>query len=333
LLSSAARACAVVLLPGVVAIVVVRHAVPPRGAAPGLFAGVVAEAGARAPLLLGMGVFFAVSAMVRYWWTRLAPRPPRARSVAQSRGAAFLSTVGLVAVAAVAAVAVRTFGARPYRVEGASMLPTLEPGDLVAGRIAASSAAPRRGDVVVLAPRKLGLRIAGEGLVKRVIGLPGDRIGMRGSAPIINGWTVPSCDAGEYLYVLGDGGEAAIHGRLRVEFLDDRAYLVVAGPASPFAETIVPAGDVFVLGDDRSMSVDSRAFGGAPPEAMVAQVDRFLVGTHRDGHADFDRFLHPLDSLAAHVRLEGLDELALASGVARCLAQRPGDTHPPPRPL
>ena len=86
---------------------------------------------------------------------------------------------------------------------------TLQPGDHVGGNKLAygsrlpwsahvrSSSPPRRGDVVVF-QRVLPGANAPEPLVKRVIGLPGDRIMMYAGFPIINGWKVPSCYAGPY---------------------------------------------------------------------------------------------------------------------------------------
>ncbi len=219
------------------------------------------------------------------------------------------------------------------------MLPTLEPNDIVAGLVRSPLSDPfrGRGDVVVFqAPVAAGIGRAaswpaGEPLVKRVVGLAGDRVGMRGGTPIINDWPVPSCDAGDYLYVLGDAGERAVHGRLRVEFLDDHAYLTVHAQTLPFQGTYrVKPGEVFVLGDDRASSIDSRAYGGVSVRGVESRIDRFLVGTLRNGNADFGRMLHPVDALQSNLHLEGVAIGALEEGIARCLARRPTETHPPP---
>jgi signal peptidase I len=232
-----------------------------------------------------------------------------------------------------------------YRVGSTSMLPTLEPDDTVAGKRASfandSGRGLRRGDVIVfrsdavgLAPEVVQSGVPDE-LVKRIIGLPGDRIVMNGSVPTINGFTVPSCDAGDYIYVLSDMSGKAISARLHVEFIEDRAYLTLdAGIASPPREYAVAPGHVFVLGDNRQNSLDSRVFGvgGVPLAAIEGRAEWFLTGTHRSGDIDFQRFFRPVDGLESHLRLEGFDTNLLMAGIARCFQSRPTDTRPPPAP-
>jgi hypothetical protein len=156
---------------------------------------------------------------------------------------------------------------------------------------------------------------------------------MDGSQPIINGWAVPSCDAGEYLYITRDG-EQAVRGRVRVEFLGDRAYLAVFGLTKPFSEAyVVKPGEVFVLGDDRGNSFDSREFGagragGVSRGTIDARVDRFLAGAERSGALDLARLFEPIGELPPRPTLE-TDTTSLVAGVRRCLAHRPAVTHPP----
>jgi signal peptidase I len=240
------------------------------------------------------------------------------------------------------ALAVRTWIARPYRVLSASMLPTLEPEDTVGGRVRfyTPDRLPQRGDVIVFRSEGVpgGPRgaTAPEVLVKRVIGLPGDTISMSSMTPLINGWPVPGCDVGEYLYVGHEPGDPGLHGRLRVEFLNDRAYLAVHSVGNAFeVGYVVKPGEVFVLGDNRGNSSDSRAYnggrgGGVPAAAVQGRIEWFLAGTHLSGDIDLGRFLKPVDGLQVHLRTEGVLTGATEDAIARCLRNRPSNTRPPP---
>jgi signal peptidase I len=338
------------LVPAVLVALVLRYLVPPTGAG---FPGVVSTFWHRGGLYFGAALFLAFNAIAAYWRARLLgasgspSQMPHAaagapvRPFRRAREAVVLLL--LIGIAVASAFALRAHVARPYRVRGGSMLPSLEPEDLVLARpkpYGGDASRARRGDVVVF-PGSVVAPGSGaalpEILVKRVIGLPGDRVSMSGGTPIINGWKVPSCDAGEYMNVLAEADGHALHGRLRVEFLDDQAYLTVHSLGSPpFPDAyVVKPGEVFVLGDDRGNSFDSRAYGGGhgggvPAAGIDARVQWFLAGTHRSGDVDLDRLLRPVDALQKRIHLEGLQTHFLDEGLAKCLANRPTETRPPP---
>ncbi len=257
-----------------------------------------------------------------------------------------LGAVGGAVVAALAAVGVRTV-VEPYRVLSGSMLPTLEPDDLLlSNRIAykplwgahlasAAKRVPARGDLVLFRSDAVAMhRIGGpELLVKRVIGIPGDQISMRGDVPVINGWMVPFCSAGKYLYIGADG--EPVRGTVRVEFLEDRTYLTVQSLWTAFDGTYtVKPGEVFVLGDSRSSSVDSRAWnegqgGGVPLDAIAGRAQWFLVGRKPNGDADLGNLMRPMAAFRRRSPVGGVDAQQLEAGIAKCIQNRPAATRPP----
>jgi signal peptidase I len=220
------------------------------------------------------------------------------------------------------------------------MLPNFEPGAILLARQSAygfrpfgvrssSKNPPKRGDVVVFHRPSDGS--VPEELVKRVIGLPGDRVSVRLGYVSINGWDVPTCEAGRYVYVLGD---SMLDARLRVEFLDDQVYLVAHAlmiESIPFDDYIVKPGEVFVLGDNRSNSSDSRAWnagrgGGLALSEIRGRVDRFLFDAGRNGEPDTSTWFRPL---GLQVDADGIDFSATRAAIQRCLKDRPKQTKPP----
>ena len=304
----------------------------------------VGSLGRRYPILLGAALFLLFASLARYWRFHLPggsfTSSPRASPVAGTPRGRLRESIGLavaVSLAAGAALAFRAWVADSYTVLGGSMLPTLAPGDAIEGTRFASGS-PRRGDIIVFpwasAPSLEGPEAAR--LVKRVIGLPGDRIAMSGGVPVINGWHVPTCNVGEYLFVAPDAEGTALRARLFVEFLGDQAYLTLkaAGPRDFPGTYEVKPGEVFVLGDNRNTSVDSRSWndgagGGVPLVSIVARARWFLSGNHLDGRADLGRLLRPLGGPAPRLHVEGIDARPLGQGIEQCLKERPRETHPP----
>ena len=286
-------------------------------------------------------LFLFYSYLARHWRAYLPGSRHWSEAPAKPGPSARGTALGLAAVllAAGCALLVRTSLFQTYRVLSASMLPNLRPDDLLLasrfaygfkwpGARAAAAGPPKRGDVIVFHHQR-GPQYPDE-LVKRVIGMPGDRIHMYGGHPFINGWRVPDCDIGQYVYVAGEG---MLEGRLRMEFIGSAAYLTVHGPwdQQPRPDYVVKPGEVFVLGDNRNNSSDSRAWndgkgGGLPFAEIRGRVDRYLVPVRRNGEIDMARVL---SRLSPQLFMDGVAIAGLREGIAQCLRDRPKETEPP----
>lgn len=133
---------------------------------------------------------------------------------------------------------------------------------------------PRRGDIVVL-----DSRAAHERLVKRVIGLPGDRVAMRDNVIFINGHAA-SYTVGSYGGIHDDLLNPA---RYRIERYGDIHHAIRLSadrpnPASNFGPVKVPPGHYLLLGDDRDNSMDSRYFGFFARDEIVGR-SRYVVAS------------------------------------------------------
>lgn len=330
-----------------------RYLIPTRmeGGERGLSAA-LARLGDEHPLSVAIALFFTLSVVARYWYARWRPPSPAATSAvtppADGRRRTVRFAVGLAAVT-VLALAVRTTVIEVYRVISPSMTPTLNVGDRVlVDRLAYGlrlpfservlrARLPARGDVVVFSSDAAGTDAASpkpKWLVKRVIGLPGDVVAFRNGYPIVNGWIVPSCDAGPFATT---AGATTVRGRLNVELMGDRSYLAIRMPldGTVLEDYRVPAGQVFVMGDDRGQSDDSRTWnqgtgGSVPVHSIAGRVTRLAVGAFHDGRIDWRSLLA---RLGLRVRESRVDLRKTDENVAACLhAPRPPSLSPPPPP-
>ncbi|RNF40313.1 signal peptidase I [Planococcus salinus] len=154
-----------------------------------------------------------------------------------------VSWMKVLFLTALIVLAGRQFLIQPLSVHGESMMPTFENDDKV---ILNKISRIENFDLIVFdAPDD-------HKLIKRVIGLPGDRLEMKADRLYINGELVEE----PYL----------THNR-KVARQKGHSYLT-----EDFAEITVPAECYFVLGDNRLQSVDSRMFGFVPKEAVLGEV-------------------------------------------------------------
>ena len=136
---------------------------------------------------------------------------------------------------------VRPVIAAPFYVGSESMVPTLEVWDRVLiNKLAYDLDEPERGDIVLFRSPEGGE----DPLIKRVIGLPGDTIEVRH----------------DRLYVNGE--------LQREPYVNDDEYQELQTPYGPRE---VPPDHVFVMGDNRGNSQDSRIFGPVPEENLIGE--------------------------------------------------------------
>jgi signal peptidase I len=159
------------------------------------------------------------------------PGDPAAPVPAKRKRNGYLEWLIVIVVAMTSALVVRAFVVQQFAVDGTSMLSTLHDGDRVlVNKLSYRLHDPRRGDVVVL---KTIEGVAERDLIKRVVGLPGETIQYQNCALRVDGKLVNE------------------------PYLDpDVVTPTACGPS--FGETVVEPDHVFVMGDNRGGSKDSR---------------------------------------------------------------------------
>jgi len=175
--------------------------------------------------------------------------------------------VGVVVVAFLVALLLRTFVLATYSIPSGSMEPTLQIGDrIVVDKLSYHLHGVDRGNIVVFSTPPIAACAdpSVSDLVKRVIGLPGETISLANGNVYINGHLLP---------------EPFLPPNLR-----DDTY---PGPANePFAlhhAYRIPAGEVYVMGDNRPDSCDSRYWGPIPESTIVGKVDMRIWPLSRIG--------------------------------------------------
>ncbi len=172
-----------------------------------------------------------------------------------------------------------------FNIPSGSMLPTLQVGDRLYAIKGPKAQNPARGDIVVFAsPRE-----PSQDFVKRVIGLAGDRVQIEGYRVRLNG-TPLETGLEDASYVAP--GPDALRGELWRESLGGHRYRVIrdASRASPEAiDVTVDPNSVFLLGDNRDSSLDSRHFGSVPVESIKGRV-AMIWASFGEGGVRWERF-------------------------------------------
>jgi signal peptidase I len=161
-------------------------------------------------------------------------RPPRKKG-----GGALEYLIILLVSFALVFGFVRPFVMEAFWIPSGSMIPTLEIGDRVlVNKFIYRFKEPKRGDIIVFR----SVDNPDEDLIKRVVALPGDKIAERDGTLYVNGK------------------------RQKEPYTNDKLP-----DASSFAKTTVPKNHVFVMGDNRGNSADSRVFGPLPEKNIEGE--------------------------------------------------------------
>lgn len=176
----------------------------------------------------------------------VAPAGPQKAPLARRA----LEWLVIVLIAAAAAFGIKTYLIQAFYIPSGSMLPTLRIGNrILVDKLSYDLHAIHRGDVVVFArPAKDTGDPGVQDLVKRVVGLPGDRIS---SSP---------------------DGRVLIDGKALAEPFITPYHRDGPGAGVPISPEVVPPGRYFVMGDNRNDSKDSRFFGPIRGSLVVGRV-------------------------------------------------------------
>ena len=155
-----------------------------------------------------------------------------------------IENVRLVAIALTIAIFVRFFIAEPRFIPSPSMVPTLAVGDrLLVEKVSYHLHPPTRGDIVVFEPppqlQEYGYQ-ASQAFIKRVVGLPGQKVQVSQCKVYVNGEPLAE------------------------------SYILEA-PQYEMPPVTVPAGQLFVMGDNRNDSNDSHVWGFLPIENVIGR--------------------------------------------------------------
>jgi signal peptidase I len=196
----------------------------------------------------------------------------------------------------------RGFIVEPFRIPSNSMMPTLLTGDFILvskfdyginipvfNKQIIEFNKPERGDVIVFRYPNYEKQktYKGADFIKRIVGIPGDKITYHADNLRINNKAIKYEDFADYQGV--ESGKLMTGFKHKRELLGNNPHDILLAPSdySRGGEVEVPEGHYFVMGDNRSRSSDSRFWGFVPKEYIIGRA--FGIWMHYDESLKLDR--------------------------------------------
>ncbi len=169
----------------------------------------------------------------------------------------WVEAIKTIALSAVLAFGIRSFVAEARYIPSGSMLPTLQINDrLIIDKLSYKFNNPQRGDIVVFNPTEtLEKQNFHDAFIKRVIGLPGNKVEVKGGLVYVNNQP------------------------LREKYIEEE-------PRYNWGPTTVPANSYLVLGDNRNNSYDSHYWGFVPHDKIIGRAIVRFWPLNRVGEVD-----------------------------------------------
>lgn len=187
---------------------------------------------------------------------------------------------------------IRSFLGEPFKIPSGSMLPGYKIGDYlivnkfawgvrfpVWDKVILPVSKPKRGDVVIVhfpVDTKIDF-------IKRVVGVPGDKVSYLNKRLYVNGKPVPTKLVRHEILTADSTSDAV---EINQEIADGHKYEVANMPWSPawnFKDVVVPKGQYFLMGDNRDNSEDSRYWGFAPYTYLVGKPEMVFFSWGANG--------------------------------------------------